>query len=512
MEETDMDHYPTRFSPGTQLQSPSPCPAKALVSSQRQTLAMQALSGTPSITQLAQDYDVSRKFVYQQAATAQDALTKAFAVKEPPSDEVLFHLPVTKDWLEQLALSLVLICHSSYRGAMELLEAVFDYSISIGKVHDVVHAAVDQARRYNVQQDLAHVRIGAHDEIFQSGKPVLVGADVASTYCYLLSLEDHRDAETWGIRLLELCDRGFHPDSTIADAGAGLRAGQALAMPQTGCRGDVFHALQSLMPVVSYLDNRAYQAIASRSQLERKQAQSRWRRGCSDLKLAQKLRHAVPGEARAIALAEDVALLVQWLGQDILTVAGPSHAERSALYDFVVAELRTRVDLCPHRLKEICGLLENQRDDLLAFAAQLDHDLAGLAQEFHVGVDMVRDLLNVQAMEERDRRRWPKEAALRQHLRERFHPLSAAVQELAQHTVRASSVIENLNSRLRNYFFLRRHLGPDYLALLQFFLNHRRFLRSEHPERVGKSPAELLTGKSHPHWLEMLGYTRFSRN
>ena len=37
-----------------------------------------------------------------------------------------------------------------------------------------------------------------------------------------------------------------------------------------------------------------------------------------------------------------------------------------------------------------------------------------------------------------------------------------------------------------------RHL--DYLALLQFFLNHRRFLRSERPERVGKSPAELLGG------------------
>ena len=91
-------------------------------------------------------------------------------------------------------------------------------------------------------------------------------------------------------------------------------------------------------------------------------------------------------------------------------------------------------------------------------------------------------------------------------------PLSAAVAELACRTVRASSVIENFNSRLRSYFFLRRHLGPDYLALLQFFLNHRRFLRSEHPERVGKSPAELLTGQPHAHWLELLGFTRFSRN
>jgi len=87
----------------------------------------------------------------------------------------------------------------------------------------------------------------------------------------------------------------------------------------------------------------------------------------------------------------------------------------------------------------------------------------------------------------------------------------SASSERPARTVRASSVVENLNSRLRNYFFLRRHLGPDYLALLQFFLNHRRLERSDHPERVGKTPAELLTGQAHPHWLEMLGYTRFSR-
>jgi len=54
-------------------------------------------------------------------------------------------------------------------------------------------------------------------------------------------------------------------------------------------------------------------------------------------------------------------------------------------------------------------------------------------------------------------------------------------------------------------------LGADCLALLQFFLNHRRLQRSAQSERVGKTPAELLTGRAHPHWLEMLGYTRFVR-
>jgi hypothetical protein len=58
---------------------------------------------------------------------------------------------------------------------------------------------------------------------------------------------------------------------------------------------------------------------------------------------------------------------------------------------------------------------------------------------------------------------------------------------------------------------LRRQPGNDYLTLLQFLLNHRRYLRSGNHSRVGKSPAELLTGETHPHWLELLGYTRFSK-
>ena len=49
--------------------------------------------------------------------------------------------------------------------------------------------------------------------------------------------------------------------------------------------------------------------------------------------------------------------------------------------------------------------------------------------------------------------------------------MSVAVTQVVAQVVRASSVAENLNSRLRCYFFLRRELGSGYLSLLQFFLN-----------------------------------------
>ena len=155
----------------------------------------------------------------------------------------------------------------------------------------------------------------------------------------------------------------------------------------------------------------------------------------------------------------------------------------------------------------MCTYLANHRDALLTFAKQLDADLRALAVDYQLPVAVVRTVFDVHTLDEENPRRWPREAALRQQLRGRFYELSQAVLDLVGNTVRASSVVENVNSRLRNYFFLRRSLGQDYLHLLQFFLNHRRFLRSEHPERVNQSPTELLTGESHPHWLDMLGFT-----
>jgi len=109
-----------------------------------------------------------------------------------------------------------------------------------------VHSPVPDAERINQQYDLSTIRIGLLDEIFQADDPILVGVDATSTFCFLLSQEQHRDAVTWGVRLLELADRGFAPDANVADFGSGLRAGHKEAFGDLPCRGDVFHALYNL--------------------------------------------------------------------------------------------------------------------------------------------------------------------------------------------------------------------------------------------------------------------------
>ncbi len=477
----------------------------------RRQLSLDALAGRP-VAELAAAQQVSRKFVYQQLHRAHDALDQAFAPATPEPAQLLFWLPVTKPWLQQLVLGLSLICHSSQRGVQELLRDLFDYRLSLGAIHNILAGAVPPARQHNAAQDLQRVRLGAHDEIFQGQQPVLVGVDADSTYCYLLSLEEHRDADTWGVRLLELAARGFAPEATIADFGLGLRAGQAQALPEVPCRGDVFHAQQGGPTLLRYLENRAYEAIAKRSDLEQRRARHERQHGRKDASLAAQLHHARGAEARAVALADDVAALLAWLRQDVLAVAGPTYAVRGELYDWIVAELQAREAQQRHRLRPLRTLLQNQRDALLEFARQLEHDLHALAVAHAVPAALVEEVRQVLGLPASQPQRWQREQALWRQLGRRYAALRAAVAALLERVVRASSVVENLNGRLRGYFFLRRQLGADYLALLQFFLNHRRFLRSERAERQGKSPAELLTGQEHPHWLALLGYTPFSRN
>ena len=250
---------------------------------------------------------------------------------------------MTKNWLFQLILGLVLICHSSYRGVVELLRDLFDTPISIGTVHNRLEAAAMTAVEINQSQDLSSVEVGLQDEIFQADKPVLVGVDAASTYCYLLESVEHRDEDTWGYHLLDAMAQGFDPDYTIADGGSGLRTGQKAAMPETPCHGDVFHIQQQFEQVANGLSRRVQ---GSKSRLM-KQAQQMAKTSLKDI-VEQRLviqQFQSKQQEQALAfLAQDVKTLLGWFSHDVLALAGPPLAVRKELFDFIVSELKQQED------------------------------------------------------------------------------------------------------------------------------------------------------------------------
>src|SRR3712207_3728000 len=302
----------------------------------RKVLAIQALAGSETISGLAARQGVSRKFVYQQTHKARAALDDAFS-SATPDEEVLFELAVTKTWLRQAIVALPLICRSSYRGVVEFLRDLLGLPVSVGHVRDVLQAATRRASAVNDGQDLSGIRVGLHDEIFQGATPVLAGVDARSTYCHLLAAERHRDADTWGVHLLDAAERGLRPDHTIADAGRGLRAGQEAAWGDTPCHGDVFHIQRRCEGLANVLSRLARGATSRRKALQAGVGRAGQREPDSELAVGLKL--ARQSEARANRLARDVRTLVRWLRQDVLALAGPDLATRRELFDFVVAEL-----------------------------------------------------------------------------------------------------------------------------------------------------------------------------
>lgn len=498
------------FSPSdSPTHSNSKCPAQLLTSGQRQQLAIQALSDSSSISKLSDQHQVSRKFLYQQCHKASNALDEAFS-QQQNDDEVLFYIPVTKQWLKQVVLVLLLVCHSSYRGVIEFFRDVLDKSISIGTVHNIVHRAVDDAKQINSTQDLSCIRAGSHDELFQTGLPVLTGIDLDSTYCYLLALEDHRDSDTWGVHLLDLSSQGLHPEYTIADGGLGLRAGQKIAWPDTPCYGDTFHPIYYFTNVINALEKQAYTAIAKRDELEKKMDQAK--KHGNGRSLSKQLSLARHHESVLIRVVDDIFILLQWMREDVLAISGLGFESRKLLYNFVMDELKSLEELSKNqKISKMRRSLEGQRDTLLGFSNLIDQGLQNISERFQVPVYLLRELMNLQGQPPTTPSYYSQISRLHHHFQDKFPAVQQAVIELKSHIHRASSMVENLNGRLRNYFFLRRQIGSSYLDLLRFFLNHHSFMRSKHPERVGKTPAQLLTGQPHPHWLELLGFTLFKR-
>ncbi len=284
--------------------------AARLPEGDRKDLAIQALARSETVSDLAARHRVSRKFIYQQTHKAAAALDDAF-LSAAPDDEVLFALTVTKTWLRQVIVGLPLTCRSSYRGVVEFLRDLLGLPVSIGTVHQVLQSATRQAGAINHDQDLSGIRVGLHDEVFQGATPVLAGVDAQSTYCYLLAAEHHRDADTWGVHLLDATQQGLNPDHTIADAGQGLRAGQRVAWGDTPCHGDVFHIQRQCEGLANTLARLAKGTTSRRQTLQAKIGCG-GQRGPDD-ELATQLALARQTEAQAHELARDIRTLTQWL-------------------------------------------------------------------------------------------------------------------------------------------------------------------------------------------------------
>ncbi len=85
----------------------------------------------------------------------------------------------------------------------------------------------------------------------------------------------------------------------------------------------------------------------------------------------------------------------------------------------------------------------------------------------------------------------------------RFKRLYEKVDKELKVIIRSSSMVENINSRLRRFFdSARGQVNQNRLNLIRFYLNRKLFTRGP---RMGMTPKQMFSGEKKPdHWLTEL--------
>jgi len=483
--------------------------AKQFDASQKQQLALKSLSTKRTVTELAQQNKVSRKFIHQQKTKALNAVNDAFEPAPLEKEKVLFYLPVTFTWLCQLILCLILHCRANHRGVQKLLLDAFDHEISLGSIHSIVDRAKTKAKALNAKQDVSGIKLAALDEMFHHNKPVLTGIDIRSLYCFLLSDEHYRDFDTWGTHFLDLQKQGLKPERFLGDDADGIRSAQKFVYPNVPYDLDNFHIIRDMIKMRRFFRNRLKSAITACETLQEKVDNNTLTK--NNQTFHAPLEDAQRHKKKTKTLSQSIDTLVNWMQHDVLNMPGLEPTLRYELYDFIVTEFQKLAKLHPHRIQCVCTSLKNQRPFLLAFTQVLNEKFQTIADELVFPLEKIWELCQLQRCKHSSDNYAIRSLPLQDYFGVEFDEVEDAVLNALDSTERTSSMVENLHSRLRPYFSLRQEIGFDYLELLRFYLNHTPFLRSAREERQGKTPTQILTGKSHPHWLEMLEFQRFKK-
>ena len=171
------------------------------------------------------------------------------------------------------------------------------------------------------------------------------------------------------------------------------------------------------------------------------------------------LTQASQNEAILLKLATEIQILLYWLRIDILSLAGPEWQERLELMNFIIEELQLREDQEHKGIRALRVALSNQKEDLLAFAQILDQKLADIAQKFQISLSQVREVCLLMKKSLSTNVYWQKWNHLYKQLSAKFLPVKEAVESAMKSTPRASSLVENLNSRDLKLLFLEKATG-----------------------------------------------------
>src|SRR5712664_4050672 len=456
------------------------------------------------MTQIAQYYQISRTFLYQLLLLVNLQLETLFS-----DEKRLFQ--TDHQHLEQLLLLLRLEGKCSLLSMSSILKALEYYPNSVGYLSQFFQSA-GQTLPSTLLIPSKMLVFYLSDEIFAIHVPLLVTIDARSTTILNLELASDRSAETWRAHFEALEEHHFFSLGMASDRGLGLVAGYQAACDMALWVADYFHEFRDLFEVLHQLERKAYAAIVKEHDAAQKFAQAK-----SESNLAKRLQQydtAHHACEQAIALYDHLAMLLHLL-REALYLCSPHgrlrtvenvRSELILLLDMIAeldcAALTTTLKPIYTHIDDIVVPFKQVEAIATALRAVVPHDaLEFLVLAWHHAHCVYQAGSKQKAYHQRERDFGL--ACAEGLLGDAFDTLKALVFDQLDSIVRASSLVEMVNSLIRPYLnSCKGQITQETLNLIMFYHNHRRYKSGK---RQGKAPIELLTGKPlDAPWWELL--------
>src|SRR5262245_19179335 len=456
------------------------------------------------MTQIAQDYHISRTWLYQLIGAAHLQLETLFSAHKPCGEP-------PSPLLDPFILLLRLEGKCSIPSISSILKYCQYQPNSVGYLSECFHN-YGAALPSTLSMAEHTVVFYLSDEIFARHQPILVTIEAQSTAILKIQLASERSAETWKAHFDDLGHHHFHSIGMASDRGRGLLAGYHAACQDARWVCDRFHEFQDLFDRRRQLERKAYAAIAKEDE-----AAQTFHHAKSEAHLHKRLQHyehAHHACEQAMARYDQLDLLLHLL-RDALhrcspfgrlrTVAGV-RSELTLLLSLIAeiddAVLRQLLRPIRSHLGDILAPFEQAESihaDLLAFIPQQLLDALVLA--WHHEHLSYQSHGKHKRYHQYESQQWLEFAE--GCLDNQFEPLKALVYEKLDSIVQASSLVELVNSFIRPYLNSSKgQITQETLNLIMFYHNHRRYKSGK---RQGKAPIELLTGEAlEADWVELL--------
>lgn len=456
---------------------------------ERIIIGVVAVSGLLDTWVIAQHYGCSVQYVCQLRREADLYLDRLSAVTQP-------YIILTDTFLEMAAIVLSVVCQASLEDVSLAIHMLFNKYVCPSKISNIRAKYGLIAKAFNESVRLDRIWAACSDEIFFGRTPVLATICPHTTYVLDISIEKDRSGETWKRFMENLKSQGLNLVLSISDAGSGLRKGISDAFLDCFIQSDLFHNLKELSTPLYMLERTTY-AYIGEYYYQMKVLGGPGARRSTVIKVLE-MERDMDGKLEQV---DNLFILYEWI-RELLGFTHYSRYDTEVLITWCLDEMNV-IAGDNKRIKESIKVFRGRLDESLKYLDYLFQSMESLATAMKIDAEAFRLLYILDSLPRDSAEHTMMSRHISKKLGNRRDVAEKVLAELISITVRSSSIVENLNSRLRTAFNDMRGMNELFLELLQLFINTKTYRRSNVPERVGKSPLELYNGDNR-RFLEIL--------